>query len=146
MGLDRLVGFFSYYYKGISPHTTFGRQKDNGSFRGFMATVESNKDDDSLCEYISTQYESWIKVVVAPRDLIIHYNDLGLFYEFNNDLGIDIPNHFNERLIKNKSDKSKPFAYSYEHLKQFTELWIEFIEHIYSELLKKELTNYRVKI
>lgn len=146
MGLDRLVGFLSYYYKGISSHTTFGRQKENGSYRGFMATVQSNKLEDSLCEYIYSQYESWIKVVVEPRDLVIHYNDLGLYYEFDKNLGISVPNHFNERLIKDKSDNSTTYNYSYKHLKQFTDFWIEFIEQVFSELLKKEIANYRVKI
>jgi hypothetical protein len=146
IGLDRLVGIFSYYYKGINSNTTFGRKKESGKYRGFMATVNDKKENDSLCKFIFEEYESWIKVAVAPRDIIIHYNDLGLFYEFDSELKIDIPSHYNEKLLKSKGDTSTSYAYTYEHLKKFTEIWLEFIERVYDELIKMDLINYQVRI
>lgn len=147
-GLDRFVGFFSYYYKGISPHTTFGRQKDeaNQKYDGFMNTVASKKDSDDLLKFIFDEYFNWIKIAVTPRDTITHYNDLGLYYEFNSSIQGDIPHHFNERLIKDKGQKDTPvYAINHITLKMFTESWLKLITHIFSTLLKKDLITYKPK-
>ena len=146
-GLDRFVSFFSYYYKGISPHTTFGRYKENKEkFEGFMFTVNANKDSDSLMSFIYKEYNDWIKIAVAPRDTITHYNDLGIYYEFNSEIQGDIPVHYNERLIKEKGMTEAPvFAYSYQTIKEFTESWQKFITMTFSELLKKDLITYYPK-
>lgn len=138
-GLDRFVGLFSYYYKGIAPYTTFGRFKDKkNTFEGLMNTVEKNKDSDPLMEFIFDQYFKWIKIAVAPRDTIIHYNDLGIFFEFDSEIEGGIPVHFNERLIKEKDKVEDVYKYSYESIKGIVESWLEFVNKVFSELLKKE--------
>lgn len=140
-GLDRFVGLFSYYYKGIASHTTFGRLKDDkGKFDGFMFTVATNKDTDKLMEFIYKNYFDWIKIAVAPRDTITHYNDLGLYYEFNSEIQGDIPVHYNERLIKEKGKESLPiYIYTHDTVKEFTESWHTLIQHIFTGLIEKEL-------
>lgn len=146
-GLDRFVSFFSYYYKGISPHTTFGRFKEEKQkFEGFMHTVASNKDTDTLMDFIHTNYFDWIKIAVAPRDTITHYNDLGLYYEFNSEIQGDIPVHYNERLIKEKGKENLPiYVYSHDTIKEFTESWFKFIQQTFGELINKELITYYPK-
>lgn len=146
-GLDRFVSLFSYYYKGISPHTTFGRYKEEKKkFEGFMFTVTENKDTDQLMTFIYKNYFDWIKIAVAPRDTITHYNDLGLYYEFNSEIQGDIPVHYNERLIKEKGKENLPiYVYSHASIKEFTESWGAFIRHTFSELIKKELITYYPK-
>lgn len=140
-GLDRFVSLFSYYYKGIPPHTTFGRYKEEkNKFDGFMSVVANNKDNDQLMNFIYENYFDWIKMAVAPRDMITHYNDLGLYYEFNSEIQGNIPVHYNERLIKEKGKEDLPiYVYSYEGLKEFTKSWEDFIKYTFSELIKKEL-------
>jgi len=146
-GLDRFVGFFSYYYKGISPNTTFGRFKDEKQkFEGFMHTVDSNKDTDTLMAFIHTNYFDWIKIAVAPRDTITHYNDLGLYYEFNSEIQGDIPVHYNERLIKQKGKENLPiYVYSHDTIKEFTESWFRFIQQAFGELINREPITYYPK-
>lgn len=147
-GLDRFVSFFSYYYKGISPHTTFGRFKDEKQkFEAFMYIVAANKDNDTLMDFIHTNYFDWIKIAVAPRDTITHYNDLGLYYEFNSEIQVDIPVHYNERLIKEKGKENLPiYVYSHDKIKEFTESWLKFIKRTFSDLLDKELITYYPKL
>jgi hypothetical protein len=147
-GLDRLVGFFSYFYKGISPHTTFGRYKeDKDKYEGFMFTVNSSRENDQLMDFIHEQYFAWIKIAVAPRDLITHYNDLGLYYEYDVEIERDVPYHFNNRLIKDKTaPQQQIYAYSHEHLRVFTEQWMMFIDTTFNKLLEKSLINYRPKM
>jgi hypothetical protein len=146
-GLDRFVSLFSYYYKGIAPHTTFGRFKDDkDKFEGFMFTVETNEEIDPLMEFIHKNYFDWIKIAVAPRDIITHYNDLGIYYEFNSEIQGDIPVHYNERLIKEKGKENLPTnVYTHDTIKEFTESWHKFIKHTFSELLKKDLITYNPK-
>lgn len=146
-GLDRFVSFFSYYFKGISPHTTFGRYKEEkGKYEGFMFTVNANKETDSLMAFIHAEYFDWIKIAVAPRDTITHYNDLGIYYEFNSEIQGNIPVHYNERLIKEKGQAEIPvFEYSYHTIKGFTESWHTFITKIFLELLTKDLITYHPK-
>jgi hypothetical protein len=146
-GLDRFVGLFSYYYKGIASHTTFGRYKDDkGKFEGFMFTVAANKDTDKLMEFIYKNYFDWIKIAVAPRDTITHYNDLGQYYEFNSEIQGDIPVHYNERLIKEKGKENLPiYVYTHDTIKVFTESWHTLIQNIFKGLVEKDLITYYPK-
>ena len=66
--LDRLVRILSYYYPGISSHTTWGRYKDSQRKEGFMGVVRNRTDEDELLNYFHTEYHDWIKDAVAPRD------------------------------------------------------------------------------
>ncbi|WP_435356595.1 hypothetical protein [Emticicia sp. SJ17W-69] len=146
-GLDRFVSFFSYYFNGISPHTTFGRyKKEKDKYDGFMYIVNAKKEKDSLMAFIHAEYFDWIKIAVAPRDTITHYNDLGIYYEFNSEIQGDIPVHYNERLIKEKGQAVSPvFVYSYQTIKGFTESWHKFISKTFLELLTKDLITYHPK-
>lgn len=146
-GLDRFISLFSYYYKGISPHTTFGRYKENkDKYEGFMFTVATNKDTDELMTFIYDNYFDWIKIAVAPRDTITHYNDLGIYYEFNSEIQGDVPVHYNERLIKEKGKENVPvFIYKHDSIKEFTESWKAFIQQTFSALIEKELITYYPK-
>lgn len=146
-GLDRFISLFSYYYKGISPHTTFGRyKKDKDKFEGFMFTVANNKDTDQLMNFIYDNYFDWIEIAVAPRDTITHYNDLGIYYEFNSEIQGDVPVHYNERLIKEKGKEKTPvFIYKHDSIKEFTESWKVFIHQTFSALIEKELITYYPK-
>lgn len=136
--LDRLVSLFSYYYKGIMPHTTFGRVEHSKS-KGFMDIVTKGKDNDNLLEFINDNYEEWINIVVAPRDMIIHYNDLSLTYQFDSKLGREIPVHYNEKLIKTKEEKNKPiYSFNHENLQYFVMSYKIFIDEVFNQLLDKE--------
>ena len=76
--LDRLVSILSFYFNGISVDTTFGRVKKNGKASGLMSTVLSLKETNKYMEFIHKEYYEWIKDIVEPRDIIIHYNDMDI--------------------------------------------------------------------
>jgi hypothetical protein len=99
--LDRLVPVASFYFPGLSSHMTWGRI-ENGKTRNFMSIVERGRRDDELLEYLSRQYEEWIRVVVAPRDEIIHYADLLVTWKFQSGAeGVAItPVHSSSRQVE----------------------------------------------
>jgi hypothetical protein len=74
-GLDRLVRIFSFYFKGIAPHTTWGRYRADGVPSGFMTVVAEGKLGDGFLHYLHDAYGAWIQAAVAPRDALIHYRD-----------------------------------------------------------------------
>jgi len=136
MALDRLVLLFSYYYKGFSTSTTFGRYNEKGKPTGFMSKVNELKDKDSIMEYIEEQYQEWIKIAVSPRDTISHYNDLAQGYIFDSKTMSEIPIHINERLFLNIDNN---YSFNVFNLKTIVEYWYAFFDKIISELLKKDL-------
>jgi hypothetical protein len=79
--LDRLVAVIAHYVGGISPHMTWGRIK-KGRSSGFMSVVERGRENDSLLDFLHTEYHAWISQMVAPRDDIIHYADLQTSWQF----------------------------------------------------------------
>lgn len=74
--LDRLVSILSFYFNGISLDSTFGRIKKNGKASGLMSIVLTLKETNKYMEFIYDEYFEWIKDIVEPRDIIIHYNDM----------------------------------------------------------------------
>lgn len=138
MGLDRLVAFFSYYYRGVSTNTTFGRYKENGKARGFMSKVSELKSTDNLMSYIDESYHKWIKDAVSPRDTISHYNDLGIQYFHDSETMTQIPVHVNDRLM-NIEDNSITKSFNVYHLKEYVDYWYDFFDKVICKLLKKEL-------
>ena len=106
-GLDRLVILLSYYYRGFSPKTTFGRVGLDGKSRGLMAYALERADEDSLCKLLVDNYHEWIKAVVEPRDLIIHYNDMAVRHAFDSSLGLEIPILYGEKLLLDKNSKDE---------------------------------------
>ena len=106
-GLDRFVILLSYYYRGFSPNTTFGRIGLNGKSRGLMAYALERAGEDPLCKLLIDNYQEWIKSVVEPRDLIIHYNDMTVRYVFDASLGLEVPILHGERLLLDKSSKDE---------------------------------------
>jgi hypothetical protein len=146
-GLDRLVSIFSYYYRGFSLDTTFGRIKDNDKPQGFMSTVVENEENDELLKFIKSEYLKWIKLAVQPRDIITHYNDLGLIFEFKPDLLLTTPIHFSERLVKTKETKNMDVSrFTYEDILFFSTNWYYFFDKVMNELLKRELVITSVRI
>ena len=159
MALDRLVLVFSYYYRGVSTDTTFGRYRDNGRPRGLMSKVNELKDSDDLMTYIESAYHQWIKIAVSPRDMITHYNDLAIHFEWDSDLATIIPSHVNQRIIEKKNEGRTPNnksavdqqekignTFSFVHLCHFVSSWYEFCERIISSLIERPLISERPRI
>lgn len=80
--LDRLVKLFRLYKNGISANCTFGHIDKNSKSKGFMSRIVQDKDKDAICEYVYQEYNKWIQECVRPRDIIIHYDDIKVGYEF----------------------------------------------------------------
>jgi len=146
IGLDRMVQIFNFYYKGISSHTTFGRYKESGKPRGFMAVVENGKENDPLLEYIFKQYHKWIQIAVAPRDVITHYKDLGLVYVMEVDTENPIDSDFNFRPVHitkeisngiNDQTEISDIGVTHIELKELVDNWYSFYNNIMGELLKR---------
>jgi len=144
MALDRMVTIFSYYIKGFSRETTFGRQKINGKYSGFMSRVNDLKDKDDLMKYIDNCYELWIKFAVSPRDMITHNNDLAITYSFDSETGCLIPIHGNVKIFSRDNENSSGFGqYSFH---DYTNKWYEFFEIIINDLLSRDLVITQGKI
>ncbi|MBC2579862.1 hypothetical protein [Clostridium sp. DJ247] len=147
IALDRMVSVFSYYYKGISSYTTFGRINDEGKSKGFMSFVTTDETDDALLSFISEEYCKWIKVAVEPRDLIIHYNDLGLYYKFNSEALIETPIHFNNRLMQTKETKEMTIhKFNYNNIYEISINWYIFFNKVIDFLITMPIVNDRTRI
>jgi len=137
--LDRMVSIFSYYYKGITPYTTFGRINGNKS-RGLMSIVNTNETGDDLLSFIKEEYYKWIKITVEPRDLIAHYNDLATYYEFDSESWIGMPVYLNDRLIKTKeSKKIVTHKFDYINIYDISANWYIMFGKILDYLIAKPL-------
>ena len=136
--LDRLVRILSYYYPGISSHTTWGRYKENQKKEGFMGVVRKRQNTDKLLNYFDTQYNDWIKYAVAPRDSLIHYRDSVPSWYFDSKSGALIQSH----VTKNSEGKSQ--GYGIYTLEEYVTKWFKFMEHTLYSLSTKcpiKLTN-----
>ncbi len=143
MALDRLVAIFTYYYKGLSSSTTFGRYKDSGKAAGLMSKVNELKNDDPLMAYIEKSYHQWIKEAVSPRDIITHYNDLQICYHFDSKTGFEFPIHRASKLLNNETSS---MSYGLTTLKEFSDHWYEFFNEVMKFLLQKELITNQARI
>ncbi|MFC9419348.1 hypothetical protein ACIG6B_07355 [Bacillus mobilis] len=139
MALDRLVAIFTYYYKGLSVDSTFGRYKKSEKKEGLMGIARKQKESDQLLQYIDKEYHKWIKAAVEPRDIITHYNDLGINYYFDSEVSAIIPIHVNDRLIQNKKEESTSTSYNFMQLDDFITLFYDFYENVINSLLSKSL-------
>lgn len=125
--LDRLVPIMSYFYKGISLTSTFGRIKESNKSSGLMGRVFQNKESDELFKYIYDQYNEWIKDIVVPRDIVMHYNDMGLREHPTIDNRIIIF-HVENKIFDKEKDEEDLFDLPREH---YYKSIAEEVNHIY---------------
>ncbi|MFW2504584.1 hypothetical protein [Clostridium diolis] len=133
--LDRMVVIFSYYYPGFAWYTTFGHIADNKGKR-FMGKVCELAPRDTLMKFILDEYNSWIKMAVEPRNIIIHYNDLQTGWHFDSDIPAEIPIH-----ICNKSmdKKYESFSFSFITIHEYCDRWYNFFDKVLEHLLKMDI-------
>lgn len=137
--LDRLVAIMSFFYSGFSLDTTFGRiDPVNQKSRGLMGVVVRMQDQCPVLKYIYNEYEDWIRDTVVPRDIIIHYNDLGFRFHFTLD-GRMIPFHIEEKVFE-KIDymQTDPIEYTYKDIVKSVNQTYSFVEEVLNGLLKKD--------
>jgi hypothetical protein len=139
--LDRLVVLFSYYYKGIMPHTTFGHQDSKGKFTSFMQKINELKDEDSLAKYIYDEYFEWIQIAVLPRDILIHYNDMGIAWRYDSSINVEIPQHYIHKFFLSKDEKEslKSYTYEQEDLKIIVDSYYTFFDKVLDMLNDKTI-------
>gem|GEM_PF-6041910 len=144
--LDRLVEVFRYFYKGISPHTTFGRYRENGKARGFMQIVDKEKESDTLLSKIEKEYWEWIKEAVEPRDLISHYQDLGLVYVIEVDPENPLTSGMNFKPVHITKERKQGLldgppideaGVSHTELQYLVDRWYSFFDMTMDELMKR---------
>jgi hypothetical protein len=133
-----MVAVFSYFYCGFSRETTFGRIKDNGKAKGFMSTAVRLADTDKLMAYVKEQYLTWIKHAVSPRDIITHYNDLGLIFHWDSESCTEIPLHIEEKTLRKVDPLGKQPRFYFASLKELTNNWYTFFDHVVAELKPKD--------
>lgn len=143
--LDRMVSIFSYYYKGITPYTTFGRINGDKS-KGFMSIVNTKKTGDDLLSFIHEEYFKWIKIAVEPRDLIVHYNDLAIYYELDSEVWTEMPVHLSNRLIKAKESKEMIYNFGYSNIYEISMNWYIFFNNVMDSLITRSIICDRARI
>ncbi|MCC3359546.1 hypothetical protein [Bacillus sp. REN16] len=155
--LDRLVAIFSFYYPGIQLKTTFGRMV-NKKPSGLMSKVNELKDKDDLMAYIYEEYFNWIQSAVSPRDLVTHYNDLGIRQHSTID-GRIIPYHVERVILQNNKkflvvgeemdddllDDLIPNEFTYKDLIGYVNHLYEFLHYVFEKLKDKDFKSKRVK-
>lgn len=127
-GLDRLVSILSYFYPGISDHTTWGRYKENKKKEGFMGIVRVGACEDKLLEYFDSAYNDWIKDAVAPRDALIHYRDAEPLWGFDSQTGSLVQSHVVEK------GNGEGQHYGIYTLSRFVSEWYKLFDHTLLEL------------
>lgn len=140
--LDRLVPIISYYYKGISLTSTFGRINENGKASGLIGRVVQDKERDRLFEYIYDQYDKWIKYIVAPRDIVMHYNDMDFRTQPTVDGRIIIFHIENKIFDKEKHNEDLydgPIEHYYKSISKDVKRLYKFYETIFSFLKSKKV-------
>ena len=138
--LDRLVPILSYYYKGFSFTSTFGRIVEGKKTKGLMSVVEQGKDEDELLNFIYHEYKAWVKNIVKPRDYIIHYNDMTLENHYTFDKR-EFPKHYDGRgLINwNKTTPIGDFHY-YKSLREDVARLYSLLDEIFEYLFRMPIT------
>ncbi|WP_062063003.1 hypothetical protein [Aquimarina longa] len=130
MSLDRIVFFMSKFYKGITPHNTFGRINENGKPKSMMAEVVRLKDSDKIMALILKNYNEWISDAVKPRDTITHYENLTLsFLEMDNSEFTPVFSH-REKGIN---------SFGREELKKYIDNWYLFINRLLELILSEKI-------
>ncbi|WRH66611.1 MAG: hypothetical protein RSE13_24155 [Planktothrix sp. GU0601_MAG3] len=59
-----------------------------------MAIVLRGKDNDSLLAEIDAAYQQWIRLAVAPRDALMHYQDSKSCWHFLPEESAEIQTHW----------------------------------------------------
>lgn len=142
--LDRLVTILSFYYNGLSITSTFGRITENNKGKGLMSAVLERKENDSLLQFIYTEYNEWIKEIVEPRDVIIHYNDMHCTPHYTAD-GREFFTHSKIKLFdENKSDSwnipSPDEGHYYKSIMKSVQNLYRFFDIIFDVLKDKDIT------
>ncbi|MCT8975008.1 hypothetical protein N4T77_00195 [Clostridium sp. CX1] len=145
--LDRLVTILSFYYKGISITSTFGRISENNKANGLMSEVLKRKENDELMGFIYSEYNSWIKEIVEPRDIIMHYNDMYCNVHYTAD-GREFFMHSNIRIFdENRNDSwdlpSPDEGHYYKSLMKSVQNVYEFFDTTFEVLKKKNIIYQR---
>jgi len=116
-GLDRLVRICSFYFKGVAPHSTWGRYNPRGKPSGLMTVVAQGKHGDAFLNNLHDEYLSWIQAAVAPRDILIHYRDAESRWHYLPETFALIHTH-----VVTDID-GEDFAYGFETLCGYVENW-----------------------
>lgn len=143
--LDRIVPLLSYYYVEVRKlDWTFGRVKDGKSKDALMEVVLGLRDSDPLMRYLSEQYEEWIEDIVSPRDMIVHYNDLGVREHHTVD-GRIIPVHLESRLYGIKDENScldLPRDFSYKDICHVVDKLYTLYEIVFLQLEGRPINHF----
>ncbi|MBN3556048.1 hypothetical protein JYA63_17345 [Fictibacillus nanhaiensis] len=137
--LDRLVAIMSFFYSGFSLETTFGRiDPVTGKTSGLMGTVFKMKEQCPVLKYINDEYHLWIRDIVVPRDIIIHYNDLGFRPHYTAD-GRMIPFHIEKKVFEQVDYiESFPIEYNYKDIVRSVTNTYLFVQQVLNGLIKKD--------
>ena len=137
--LDRLVPILSFYYPGLQLTSTFGRVGEGVKTKGVMSEAMKRKEEDKLLGFIYSEYERWIKSIVEPRDMIIHYNDMQIKYHYTHD-GREFPKHYSNKIF---DDWKEPVPiddfYYYKSLMNDVGRLYEFLDRVFAMLLEKSI-------
>jgi len=148
-GLDRLVLLLSYYYRGFSPNTTFGRIKNDGRASGLMAYALTNAATDPIFRFLVDDYHRWIKFAVEPRDVITHHNDMMAEFVFDAETGIELPILLGKKILP-ENGAAEPSGASQGwgplSLCDVCENWHSLFDKTLGELLKRDLAFDRSKM
>lgn len=140
--LDRLVPIISFYYKGLSLTSTFGRIKEDNKSSGLMGRVIQDKEKDDMFQYIYEEYNEWIKDIVAPRDVVIHYNDMELRTQPTAD-GRIIIFHIENKIFNDDKGKEglfdEPSEHYYKSIAKHVERLYTFYKTIFNFLKSKDI-------
>ncbi|WP_437828991.1 hypothetical protein ACQRXC_14995 [Niallia taxi] len=142
--IDRLVPLMSFYYRGISLQSTFGRIKSTGKASGLMQKASELKEKDHIMQFIYENYSDWIQRVVSPRDLITHYNDFTNRMQYVAD-GRAFPIHLEKRLFDNRDEPFdsyelvEPYDHTYKTINKDVIKVYKFINYVISQLVEKEI-------
>ena len=109
---------------------TFGHIDSKGKYTNFLSVANqianSNKDGAEIFKYILDNYNDWIKECVAPRDQIIHYEDVERVLSCNEEFELFEP------IGMSRKDGS---TVNMETIKKYIEAFYSFIDRIFEYLL-----------
>lgn len=136
--LDRIIGIFCEYYRGISKDTTLGHKtiKEDGSasYTGFLSFCNQMKEKDEVFSYILSEYEDWIADCVKPRDSVVHYGDFFNQYDFFEDVQIEIP-------ISTNKHRNETIEINIITLKKYVKKYYNFMDVLIKHLWRIELLS-----
>lgn len=146
--LDRIVRIIGVKYKGVGSESTFGHfDKETKKGKGFMNFIYHYPDNELFFSHIKNEYDNWIKKAVAPRNRVIHYNDLPIIYKhsFNPNLPFEIEYFKIVHLDKNLKEgiditdnkQVEKIAYDIGNLQTFVRNLYELFDFTIETIIKK---------